>query len=105
MIYSPQATTTEPSYGTNGLGMGMPTADPRSSSTRSVPVLLDPALVRSARQIYRQFYEAHPEVVKRPVGVALNRYNYRGKLIFGQKPILLPDECFVPLDQVQSELF
>jgi len=70
-----------------------------------LPSLIDPAIVRAARQIYRQFYEAHPEMTQRPVGVAFNRYNYRGKLIFGKRPILLPEECFVPLDQVQSELY
>ncbi|MEY2977534.1 MAG: hypothetical protein ACO3NK_01690 [Prochlorotrichaceae cyanobacterium] len=70
-----------------------------------LPSLIDPAIVRAARQIYRQFYEAHPEMTQRPVGVALNRYNYRGKLIFGKRPILLPEECFVPLEQVQSELY
>lgn len=70
-----------------------------------MPTLLDPALLRSARHIYRSFYEAHPDVTQRPIGVALNRYNYRGKLIFGRKPILLPQECFIPLEHIQAELY
>jgi hypothetical protein len=69
------------------------------------PTLIDPTLLRAARQIYRQYYEAHPDVIDRPVGVAVNRYNYRGKLIFGKKPILLPQECFIAFEQIQSELY
>ena len=72
---------------------------------RPAPNLLDPALLQAARHLYRSFYEANPDVVQRPSGVALNRYNHRGKLIFGRKPILLPQECFIPFEQVQAELY
>jgi hypothetical protein len=72
---------------------------------RPAPNLFDPTLIRAARHLYRSFYEANPDVVQRPSGVALNRYNHRGKLIFGRKPILLPQECFIPFEQVQSELY
>lgn len=81
------------------------TATGADSGQVPLPSLIDPAIIRAARQIYRQFYEAHPDMTQRPVGVALNRYNYRGKLIFGKRPILLPEECFVPVEQVQSELY
>lgn len=66
--------------------------------------LLDPSLLQAARQIYRTYFEVHPDKVQRPIGVAIDRYSYRGKLIFGNKPILLPQECFVPLNQIESEL-
>ncbi|HEY9639469.1 MAG TPA: hypothetical protein V6C57_03240 [Coleofasciculaceae cyanobacterium] len=66
--------------------------------------LLDPALLQTARQIYRTYYEVHPEQTRRPIGIAIDRINHRGKLIFGQKPILLPKECFVPLSQIESGL-
>jgi hypothetical protein len=72
---------------------------------RPFPSLLDPSLLRAARQIYRGFYEVHPEVIQRPIGVAINRLNHRGKLIFGKKPVLLPQECFVPFEQIQAELY
>ena len=104
MIYSPQASASNyPGQfsGSDFYASGS-AVDP---SQAPLPSLIDPALIRAARQIYRQFYEAHPEMTDRPVGVALNRYNYRGKLIFGKRPILLPDECFVPIAQVQSELY
>ncbi len=64
-------------------------------------VLLDPELIKAARQIYRTFYEVHPEVIQRPIGVAIGRLNRRGKLVFGDKPVLLPQECFVPFSQIE----
>jgi hypothetical protein len=69
------------------------------------PVWLDPAILRAARQIYRTYYEVHPELIQRPLGVAIDRYTCRGKLIFSGKPILLPQECFVPFNQIESELY
>lgn len=77
--------------------------DPRASDI-DFSVLLDPSLIRAARQIYRTYYEVHPDVIQRPLGVAIDRYTLRGKLIFSGKPILLPQECFVPFSQIESEL-
>ncbi len=70
-----------------------------------LPLLLDPALLRAARQIHRTYSEAHPNRVQRPHGVAINRFTYRGKLIFSAKPILLPEECFIPFAQIESEIY
>lgn len=67
--------------------------------------LLDPALVRSARKIYTTYYEVHPEITERPLGVAINRLTHRGKLIFTGKPVLLPQECFVPFSQIDSDMY
>lgn len=68
------------------------------------PSMLDPSLLKSARHIYRTYYEVHPEVVQRPIGVAIGRSTRRGKLIFGEKPVLLPHECFIPLSQIEPGL-
>lgn len=68
-------------------------------------VLLDPSLIRSARLIYTTFYEVHPEVVQRPIGVAIDRFTHRGKLIFTGKPVLLPQECFVPFSLIEADLY
>ena len=68
-------------------------------------MLLDPALLRAARQIYRTYYEVHPDLTQRPSGVAIDRYTFRGKLIFKKKPILLPQEYFVPFSQLEAELY
>lgn len=66
--------------------------------------LLDPLLLEAARQIYRDYYEVHPDQVQRPIGVAIDRFNYRGQLIFNKKPILLPQECFIPINQIDTDL-
>ena len=66
--------------------------------------LPDPALLKAARHIYRTYYEVHPEEMQRPIGVAISRTTRRGKLIFNQKPILLPHECFIPLTQIEPGL-
>lgn len=72
--------------------------------TLQLSALLDPAILQAARGIYRIYYEVHPEQTRRPLGVAIDRYSYRGKLIFSGKPILLPKECFVPLSQIEPGL-
>ncbi|MGD1854204.1 MAG: hypothetical protein ACFB2W_08115 [Leptolyngbyaceae cyanobacterium] len=64
----------------------------------------DPALLRAARHIYRTYYEVHPEIIERPIGVAIGRTTRRGKLIFGVKPVLLPHESFIPLSQLEPGL-
>ena len=69
------------------------------------PVLPDPEVLRAARRIYRVYYEVHPNVQERPIGIAIDRYNHRGQLIFGNQPILLPKECFVPLQQLESNVY
>ena len=66
--------------------------------------LFDPELIKAARHIYRTFYEVHPEVMQRPIGVAIGRVSRRGKLVFGDKPVLLPQECFVPFSQIEPGL-
>jgi hypothetical protein len=71
------------------------------SEAMSLSALLDPALLQAARSIYRTYYEVHPDEAQRPIGIAIDRYTHRGKLIFGGKPILLPKECFVPLSQIE----
>lgn len=64
--------------------------------------LLDPAILQAARQIYRTYYEVHVEQVQRPIGVVIHREHHRGQLVFGQKPILLPQECFVPIHLIEA---
>lgn len=76
-----------------------------SISQANVPALPDPGILKAARNIYRIYYEVHPNVSQHPLGVVINRNNYRGKLIFSHKPVLLPAECFVPFNQIESELY
>jgi hypothetical protein len=69
------------------------------------PYLYDPALVRTAQQIYRVYQEVHPDRLERPLGVAINTLNYRGQLIFKRQPILLPQECFIPFEHMESGMY
>ncbi len=64
--------------------------------------VLEPSVVKAARRIYQTYYEVHPNYRELPIGVAINRLNHRGKLIFKNKPVLLPEECFVPLSQLEE---
>ncbi|MFZ4639683.1 MAG: hypothetical protein ACOYMP_04660 [Nodosilinea sp.] len=90
------------------LQQSAPPANPSSFSNPEVngllPTLLNPALLKSARQIYRTYYEVHPEDVQRPIGIAISTKTHRGKLIFGDRPVLLPNECFIPLNQIEPGL-
>lgn len=78
--------------------------EPRSDSI-GIPKLLDPALLRAARRIFRIYQEVHPELDRRPIGVAIHEVSQRGMLLFSRKPVLLPGERFVPLDQMESEMY
>ena len=60
----------------------------------------DPSILQAAREIYQTYYTVHPEVTALPLGVAIDRTSYRGKLIFKQKPALLPKECFILLSSI-----
>lgn len=67
--------------------------------------LVDPAMIRAAGQIYFTYCEVHPEIAGQPSGVAISRLTHRGKVIFTQQPILLPQECFIPLHQIESYMY
>ena len=54
--------------------------------------LIDSSLIRSAVQIYYTYCEVHPEMAGQPSGVAINRGNHRGKVIFTLQPVLIPQE-------------
>lgn len=71
-------------------------------NTDSAENSLDPSLLQAARTIYQTFHAVHPEVTELPIGVAINRFTYRGKLIFSGKPILLPQEKFIPFALINS---
>jgi hypothetical protein len=64
--------------------------------------LIDPAVIKAAGQIYHTYSQVHPEIIGQVSGVAISRTTYRGKVIFTQQPILLPQECFIPLQQIES---
>ena len=65
--------------------------------------LFDPALLRAAKDIYSFYCQINPDRDRRrqPIGVAMNKLNHRGKLIFSSYPILLPEEHFISVDQLE----
>lgn len=99
MVYTSQQSIVMQGVVKQGAG----TQAPNQIEPMDFSALLDPSLLQAARQIYRTFYEVHPEQ-ERPLGVAIDRFTHRGKLIFTGKPVLLPQECFVPLNQIELEM-
>ncbi len=76
--------------------------------TPAVPnstVFFDPTLIKAARKIYRTYCNLNSQASRKPCGVAINRETYKGQLVFRAKPILLPGECFIPINQIEAELY
>lgn len=61
---------------------------------------LDPMIVRAAKQIYRYYADSYAAQLPRPMGIAINRLDMSGKLIYSQL-ILLPQESFVPMELIE----
>jgi hypothetical protein len=64
----------------------------------------DSELLKVARHIYKNYCVLNPKLTKKPLGVAINPKTHRGQLVFSSTPILLPEECFVPLKQIENEI-
>ncbi len=65
--------------------------------------LLDPSLVKSAREIYNNYRHFHVKIKKTPVGVAIDKNTHKGQLLFTDRPILLPNEYFISIEQIESK--
>lgn len=61
---------------------------------------VDPIIVRAAKQIYRYYADSYAAQLPRPMGIAINRIDMTGKLIYSQL-ILLPQESFVPMELIE----
>lgn len=68
-------------------------------------IFFDPTLVKAAQNIYRTYCNLNIPADNRPRGVVINRDNHRGQLTFNAKPVLLPRECFIPLQQIEAEAY
>ena len=68
-------------------------------------IFFDPTLIKAARNIYRSYCNLNIPANNRPMGVVINRDNHRGQLSFNSKPILLPRECFISLQQIEAEAY
>jgi hypothetical protein len=67
--------------------------------------LLAPPLLRAARGAYRLYLELHSEQIQRPAGVVVCQGSDRAQLIFTSQPILLPGECFVTFEEIESQIY
>ena len=68
-------------------------------------IFFDPTLIKAARNIYRNYCNLNIPVHNRPMGVIINRDNHRGQLSFNPKPVLLPRESFISLQQIEAEAY
>jgi hypothetical protein len=78
------------------------------NQTNAVPdstVFFDPALIKAARKIYRTYCNLNSQINRKPLGVAIDRESYKGQLVFREKPILLPGECFIDINQIEAEFY
>jgi hypothetical protein len=57
-------------------------------------------LIGAARELYQKYLQIHEHRAQEPIGVVLNPISYRGKLLFRQAPVLLPEERFIPLQKM-----
>ncbi len=64
--------------------------------------LQDPSLINAARDLYATYLNIHDSRSKEPAGVVLHQHSYRGQLSFRSAPVLLPEECFVSFQQLQT---
>jgi hypothetical protein len=65
----------------------------------------DPALLRAAKEIYARYCQISPDPMRRrqPIGVAIDKLTHRGKLIFSSYPVLLPEECFISTQELETD--
>ena len=69
-----------------------------------MPILIDPSILRAARHIYRLYHQVHHQDSEPALGVAIDPESYRGQIILGRKPILLPREQFVSRQKLEAEV-
>jgi hypothetical protein len=62
---------------------------------------LDLGLLSAARELYQRYMLVHDSRAKEPIGVVVNRHSHRSKLLFRGGPVLLPEECFVSVQEVR----
>ena len=75
----------------------------RVKAKESNMTFFDPTLIKAARNIYRNYYSLNVPSDSKVLGVIINRDNHRGQLAFKHKPILLPRECFISIEQIEAE--
>ena len=73
-----------------------------SANHNGMGEILDPNVLKSAKEIYYTYLHFHVQLKRKPIGVAVDQKTHKGQLLFTKRPILLPDEKFVPISQLES---
>jgi len=68
---------------------------------QEVEAKVDPVVIRAAKQVYRFYVDTYASQLPRPMGIAVNRDDMSGKLVYSQL-ILLPKETFVPIELIEA---
>lgn len=68
-------------------------------------VFFDPSLIKAARNVYRSYCNLNTSTDSKVKGIIINRDNHRGQLAFSVKPVLLPRECFVTIEQIEADAY
>ncbi len=63
---------------------------------------LDLSILHAAKAIYQGYRASRTKDAPVPLGVAIDRFTHRGQIVFTERPILLPQECFVTIQQIES---
>ena len=62
-------------------------------------------LLRAARAIYEAYCVIMVDRAWRPYGIVVNRHTFRGRPIFQDRVILLPDERFISIRQIELQMY
>ncbi len=69
------------------------------------PEGLDLDLLRAARAIYEAYCVIMLDRARRPFGIVVNRHTFHGRPIFQERSILLPDERFISIRQIELQMY
>jgi hypothetical protein len=62
----------------------------------------DLSALHTARELYQTYLRIHANKAQQPLGVVLHRISCRGKLLFRDAAVLLPEESFFSCQQLQG---
>ncbi|BAW96785.1 hypothetical protein NIES970_17240 [[Synechococcus] sp. NIES-970] len=65
-------------------------------------MLIEPSVLRAAQQIYNQYAAVHPVRFQYVTGVSINSQTLQGFVSFREHAVLLPQEVFVPVEQLMN---
>lgn len=57
-------------------------------------------VLTAAQDVYMAYYQVRGEEALAPLGVVVDQKTFRAHLVFTGQPILLPQESFIPSDEL-----